>query len=141
MSRLLCLICSLAMVLLVDPVQALSAPKAAPQRELTRYWQTSTPSAPSGRDPVSIYFYPNSKRCQERYGNKGFMICSRRTGMNGRPGEGVSLEPAVPGEWRWTSDTTLTFTPQKAWPAGKRFSVKLSGDPLSSPQSPSTRRP
>ncbi len=38
---------------------------------------------------------------------------------------GVSLSPALPGEWRWQGDRTLVFEPQQDWPAGTEFTVKL----------------
>ena len=38
---------------------------------------------------------------------------------------GITLEPAVPGGWEWTNDTTLTFTPKQDWPVGEDFVVNL----------------
>ncbi|MBV2128541.1 alpha-2-macroglobulin [Arsukibacterium indicum] len=39
--------------------------------------------------------------------------------------EGVTISPAVAGKWLWQDDNTLTFTPDKAWPAGQKYTVKL----------------
>ena len=38
---------------------------------------------------------------------------------------GVALEPAFEGEWRWTTDYTLQFSPKKTWPAGQAYKVKF----------------
>ena len=38
-----------------------------------------------------------------------------------KPLDGIRLEPAQAGHWRWTDDRTLMFEPEQAWPAGARF--------------------
>ena len=38
---------------------------------------------------------------------------------------GVSLFPAIRGEWRWQTDSELRFTPRGDWPVGRRFKVTL----------------
>ncbi len=38
--------------------------------------------------------------------------------------EGISIEPAFPGEWRWISETQLRFTPAEDWPAGQEYTVR-----------------
>ncbi len=38
---------------------------------------------------------------------------------------GVTLAPALPGDWRWQSGTTLVFTPKTDWPAGTDYRVAL----------------
>lgn len=40
--------------------------------------------------------------------------------------QGISLEPALAGEWRWQDDRTLLFTPQEDWPAEQEYTVSLS---------------
>ena len=40
--------------------------------------------------------------------------------------EGVLLEPAMPGEWRFESENRLVFTPDEDWPAGRDYRVRLS---------------
>lgn len=39
--------------------------------------------------------------------------------------EGASISPEIPGKWLWQDDNTLSFTPEQAWPAGQKYSVKL----------------
>lgn len=43
----------------------------------------------------------------------------------GKAPKGVTLEPAHPGEWLWSDDKTLVFTPAKDWPIGTEFSVSI----------------
>ncbi len=55
----------------------------------------------------------------------------------GKAATGVTLEPAHAGQWQWTNDKTLTFTPSQDWPAGKKYVVQL--DPKH--VAPSTKLP
>jgi len=38
--------------------------------------------------------------------------------------DGVSLTPAIQGEWRWTGENRLEFAPAEDWPAGQRYVVR-----------------
>jgi hypothetical protein len=44
--------------------------------------------------------------------------------------KGITLKPAWPGKWVWGNATNLTFMPDKALPAGTKFTVKLSAEAL-----------
>jgi len=37
---------------------------------------------------------------------------------------GVSLHPAMAGEWRWTNENQLSFAPSADWPAGQEYVVR-----------------
>jgi uncharacterized protein YfaS (alpha-2-macroglobulin family) len=39
------------------------------------------------------------------------------------PGDSVSLQPPIAGDWSWTNDRTLTFTPAADWPVGQHYEV------------------
>jgi len=55
----------------------------------------------------------------------------RSTNLSGsRVDSGVTIEPAIPGEWRWSSDYSLQFTPKSYWPAGTTYTVKFSANLL-----------
>lgn len=41
---------------------------------------------------------------------------------------GISLAPAHPGRWRWTSDKHLVFEPAQDWPAGTEFVVNFKSE-------------
>ncbi len=38
---------------------------------------------------------------------------------------GITLDPPVPGEWRWATDQQLVFTPAKDWPVGQKLTAVL----------------
>ncbi|MEJ2610211.1 MAG: MG2 domain-containing protein [Candidatus Thiodiazotropha sp.] len=40
--------------------------------------------------------------------------------------QGIRLQPALAGEWRWQDDQTLVFNPEEDWPAGQTYLVHLS---------------
>lgn len=47
---------------------------------------------------------------------------------------GIYVRPAVKGEWKWTDDRTLQFTPVDDWPVGQRYSVRFDARKLLAPQ-------
>jgi hypothetical protein len=45
----------------------------------------------------------------------------------GKPSlQGVTMTPAVPGNWRWASGTELMFEPKEEWPAATDFRITFS---------------
>ncbi len=38
---------------------------------------------------------------------------------------GVTLEPSLPGEWRWQSDSLLVFSPREPWPIGQQYEIRF----------------
>lgn len=38
--------------------------------------------------------------------------------------QGIVIEPAIDGEWRWASETELRFSPAEDWPAGQHYTVR-----------------
>lgn len=49
----------------------------------------------------------------------------------GKPvSQGVSLSPAIAGQWRWASDKHLEFTPDGDWPVDKAYTLTLDKDQL-----------
>ena len=43
----------------------------------------------------------------------------------GKAPKGVTLRPAHPGQWLWSDDKTLVFTPAKDWPVATDFEVTI----------------
>jgi hypothetical protein len=39
--------------------------------------------------------------------------------------DAVSINPTIPGTWKWTSDRALRFTAEKEWQAGKKYSLNF----------------
>ncbi|MGY2950895.1 alpha-2-macroglobulin [Ewingella americana] len=48
--------------------------------------------------------------------------------------QGVSLSPAVEGQWAWRNAATLVFTPKAALPMGSAYKIKLDAEKLLAPQ-------
>ena len=38
---------------------------------------------------------------------------------------GVTIDPPMPGDWRWDTETRLVFTPREDWPAGQRYTLRF----------------
>jgi uncharacterized protein YfaS (alpha-2-macroglobulin family) len=47
---------------------------------------------------------------------------------------GVSLSPAVAGEWRWVDDKTLVLTPKADWPIGEEYTIQFAKHGFTAPQ-------
>jgi hypothetical protein len=39
--------------------------------------------------------------------------------------KGITLEPTMPGTWRWDNDRTLRFTPTQDWPIGQQYKILM----------------
>ncbi len=100
--------------------------------ELPRYWTAESLKegaaqaiSLAGKERLNVRFVPQEEMCTAKYGNQWYDVCARPTGLTGKPALGVTLEPAVPGAWRWTDERMLSFTPAAPWPAGTRYTVNL----------------
>ncbi len=50
----------------------------------------------------------------------------------GKPVEhGITLSPALKGEWVWQSDSQLVFKPETDWPAGQTYNIHFDNDVFS----------
>lgn len=47
---------------------------------------------------------------------------------------GISIRPAVAGEWKWQDDRTLVFTPAQEWPLGQQYEVRFARRGFAAPQ-------
>jgi hypothetical protein len=47
---------------------------------------------------------------------------------------GLTLDPAFAGEWRWSDDKTLVFTPKADWPVGQDYSIRFAKHGFTAPQ-------
>src|SRR5688572_11554141 len=48
----------------------------------------------------------------------------------GNAPQGVTLEPALEGAWRWVDDRHLSFAPATDWPVGQHYTVKIEATAL-----------
>lgn len=47
---------------------------------------------------------------------------------------GITVSPAVKGEWKWTDDHTLQFMPASDWPVGQHYEVRFDTGKVFAPQ-------
>jgi uncharacterized protein YfaS (alpha-2-macroglobulin family) len=47
---------------------------------------------------------------------------------------GIAMSPAIKGEWRWSDDKTLRFTPAADWPVGAHVQVRFDARQAFAPQ-------
>ena len=59
-------------------------------------------------------------------GDTGKVIEARKAGL--------TVSPAVSGEWKWRDDHTLVFTPVAEWPYGQRYRVEFARHGFTAPQ-------
>lgn len=108
-----------------DASEAASVPSPSNAAQAARL--PLTPQATlAGNDPfapVTVIFNPDRKTCEARFGKDALARCRATFARSGTPARGVKLTPAHPGAWRWAGPAALVFTPEKPWPAGKRFTV------------------
>lgn len=48
--------------------------------------------------------------------------------------QGITISPAVKGDWKWSDDHTLQFTPAADWPVGQHYAVRFDTGKLVAPQ-------
>ncbi|MDR0478974.1 MAG: alpha-2-macroglobulin family protein, partial [Burkholderiaceae bacterium] len=54
--------------------------------------------------------------------------------VNKRVMQGITMSPAIQGEWRWVDDKTLRFTPAADWPVGAHVKVQFAVKQAFAPQ-------
>jgi uncharacterized protein YfaS (alpha-2-macroglobulin family) len=47
---------------------------------------------------------------------------------------GITISPALKGEWKWSDDHTLQFMPAADWPVGQHYTVRFDAHTLLAPQ-------
>ncbi|SCM70313.1 MG2 domain-containing protein [Desulfovibrio sp. 86] len=100
-----------------------------------RIAETSRPESDSWKrsDGFSISFEVDIERCKRQYGSDWSRQCSAPpAGQEGRLVEGVHMTPAVPGQWRWSYGSTMSFLPEKPLSPQTTYSISLDKVPLPS---------
>jgi uncharacterized protein YfaS (alpha-2-macroglobulin family) len=82
-------------------------------------------NGPEGKNSLQFHFQFDTARCTQEYGqNNSYKGCNRHIGLEGKKAEaGITMTPEIPGEWRWSSDYNLSFTPSQFWRAGENYVV------------------
>lgn len=83
-------------------------------------------------DRFAIELSMDNDKCRAHYGDQNYWRgCRRRLGLDGRRAdEGVTITPAVAGEWRWQGDYSLVFTPAENWKSGTNYRFDIDLDRL-----------
>lgn len=66
----------------------------------------------------------NPKKLRIRFGSVSDSVANIKL-VNKKINDGIKMTPAFRGTWRWEGDRNLVFTPEKNWPANKKFSVVM----------------
>ncbi|MBN8531903.1 MAG: alpha-2-macroglobulin family protein, partial [Alphaproteobacteria bacterium] len=123
----------LLFLLLASLAAPLSAQEAAPDASnpvtgfvadeiQLRLDKPSTPAPIAGKSQVILRF------CEVQNEDNYCRQPSRAVQTAGRKVENIKIEPNIPGEWRFSSDYTLTFTPEKTWRGRTSYTVTLPAD-------------
>ncbi len=76
--------------------------------------------------PLNLYFTIDKEACKKQYGNRYYSGCRRNLKLAGKTvRRGITMTPAIPGEWKWNDDYQLSFTPHQPWLADQEYVVDL----------------
>lgn len=88
-----------------------------------------------GKTTLWVYLNYNYDMCKEEYGDNYYQGCNRRLGLEGsKATKGLTMVAPPAGEWRWSSDYTLSFTPSEYWQAGENYTLTIDLDALGVPE-------
>lgn len=101
---------------------------AAISTEIPPSWMTAHLTIPSqDQTPLRITLEPDMRVCRAQYGKAAYRTCDRTIGSNSQIPQGIRIEPAIPGTWRWEGVNYLVFRPENPWPEKQTFTVDLRG--------------
>ncbi len=98
-----------------------------PQPVLTQVTVEAPGVTPVG-DDGTLYPPPLTLQFHTRYADardEGPRTAARLELLDKDLSQGVSLQPAHVGTWRWLDENTLRFEPEDDWPAGQEYTVTL----------------
>jgi uncharacterized protein YfaS (alpha-2-macroglobulin family) len=104
----------LALGTLAAAAVVLNLPGPGPAGEMTASWE-DPPATPLVHPPTPEPFRLRFSRSAAPLSKVGRPVTA-----------GVTLSPGLAGEWRWDSDTQLSFTPLSDWAVGQAYAVGFS---------------
>lgn len=107
-------------------------PASALAERAPAYVQAAASNVFWGSDALEITLAPDEQACRKAYGQHWAERCAAAPGQTGAMVRGIRMQPAIPGEWRWSAPGIMTFQPEKAWPEKTSFTVDLAGVPIPS---------
>lgn len=64
-----------------------------------------------------------------------FSASAARIEALGKPvTDGIAMDPRLGGQWKWTDDRTLVFTPAADWPVGRKVDIRFDKAKVFAPQ-------
>ncbi len=116
------MICVVAILLLTTEAQA-----GPSYRRLT----TSAAGLDAWNEGFSISLEIDRQQCERVYGRKWPQECAAPpAGRVGQRVEGIDMNPATPGIWRWESENTMRFEPEHHLDPATRHTISLEKTPL-----------
>ena len=67
-----------------------------------------------GNDALRIGLDMDEQACKKAYAQNWVERCAAAPGQPGALARGISITPSLPGEWRWSDSSALTFT-KSSW--------------------------
>ncbi len=109
----------------------LSAGSAAAADAAFRIATPSSPDKDLWNEGFSISFTLDEEQCRAAYGKNWLERCAApMPGVVGRAAEGVRMQPATPGVWRWQEPHVLRFYPETSLKPAAQYDVSLADLPL-----------
>ena len=125
-----CILCFLTVFLILCGLSPFA--RAAGNGRAPALLKTSMQTPVMYTDPLQVMFAPDPEACKKAYGDRWHERCDKAAGLPEEPGRDIVMEPPLPGSWWWSNSYTLTFSPEKGWPAGQSISITLGEQSLRS---------
>lgn len=101
------------------------------------YIQIEGSQSTENKNPLHFNISPDSATCNRVHGNNWYGKCqiyNRNLRLSGKKAEsGITITPAIKGEWRWTTDYNLEFRPAAHWQAGQSYRIAFDLDAMNVP--------
>lgn len=103
--------------------------KGAVQDTITVFSDPYSRPSPEDRSALLITFCDSKVTITTPVQGHNYCISPNRpTRLAGVKTDAVKIEPAIKGEWRFSNDYSLTFTPEESWKAGQAYQVTFGAD-------------
>lgn len=92
------------------------------------YWYQSQPQPDRIAAELNSPGYGDNEHVTIDFGKKTYYGISPRSVaplsmVDKSVTQGIDISPPIPGQWRWSGDDRLLFTPDKYWPAGQQYQI------------------
>ena len=92
----------------------------------------NNPANQNWRDGIILYLETDTERCKKAYGEQWPSQCEAPwPGKEGSRVEGITMTPKENGVWRWISESSLKFIPEKHLTPNTRYTISLANVEMS----------